>query len=426
MRRMISRWARTTFSALGDPHYRVLWIGTSLSFLAFAMSNVVQSVVAYDLTGKNGDVGKVALGMGIATIVTAPFGGVIADRVSKRGLLLVGQTTIAADFTLVGVLIITDHITIPLLVASTFVMGLVFSFIAPARQAWIGELLQGPRLPNGIALQQVAMTSTRIVGPFLAGALVALPFIASGGTYVFMGALLAIVVATLAQLPPSRPRQTAEGHSALADFREGLEHVAARPSLTLLAVSFIGIVIAGYSYQVVLPGYLSGELGRSSKDVAWLLGVAGFAGLIVTVGVAGMAGSRHAWRLMSLGGVVLGVALIGLALAGNFVIALFVMLFVGAGSSSYQLLNSALLVQESDPAYYGRVMSLTMLAWGFNGLAGLPFGLLADATGERPALFVMGVAVLSITAASTAARRVIGPTPVTRPALGADRARTHP
>ena len=167
---MIGTWARTTFSALGHRHYRLLWAGTTIAFLAFAMSNVVQGVVAYDITHKNGSVGNVALGMGLATILTAPFGGVIADRVSKRRLLLFGQVIIGANFVVVGVLIIADQITIPILVASTFVMGFVFSFIAPARQAWIGELLDGPQLANGIALQQVAMTSTRIFGPFLAGA----------------------------------------------------------------------------------------------------------------------------------------------------------------------------------------------------------------------------------------------------------------
>ncbi|MFN0147747.1 MAG: MFS transporter [Dehalococcoidia bacterium] len=404
---MIGTWARTTFSALADSHYRTLWAGTTLSFLAFAMSSVVQGVVAYDITHKNGSVGNVALGMGLATILTAPFGGVIADRVSKRKLLLIGQLLIAANFTAVGLLITTGHITISMLVASTFMLGLVFSFIAPARQAWIGELLKGPRLANGIALQQVAMTSTRIFGPFLAGLLVAIGFVGAGGTYIAMGAIIGVVVITLAQLPASPGRERAGRPSAMADFKGGLQHLAERPRLALLAASFIGVVIAGYSYQVILPGLLSEELGRSSNDIAWLLGIAGFSGLVATIAVAGLADSKYAWRLQLAGGVMLGIALVVLGASSSYAQALIVMLFVGGGSSVFQMLNSALVLQESDPAYYGRVMSLTMLAWGFNGIAGWPFGLLADGIGEKPTLVVMGLLVLGVVAATGVARAIL-------------------
>jgi MFS family permease len=413
---MVHGWLRDTFASLSDPRYRVLWAGTSLSFLAFSMSMIVQSVVAFDLTQKNGSVGVVAMGMGVSTIIAAPFGGVIADRVSKRVLLLAGQTLIAANFGFVGLLIITDQITIPILFTSTLIQGLVFSFIAPARQAWLGELLDGRLRANGIALQQVAMTATRIIGPFIAGALIALSFIGSGGAYLFMGAVMVLVVATLAQLPASPPKKAA-GSTALGAFRDGMRHVAARPRLALLTTMFVGVVIGGFSYQVLLAGYLEHELGHDRKDMAWMLGVAGAAGLLATIVIAGKANSPRAWQMMAGSAVVLGLSLMALAVVGGFGGALIVMLAVGAGSSVFQMINSALVLQESDPAYYGRVMSLTMLAWGFNSLAGMPFGALADAIGERETLFVMGVLVLGVCLAASGAhaaiaRRVPAATPV--------------
>ena len=169
---MVSGWFSTTFASLQYPHYRTLWIGTSLAFLAFMMSSIVQSIVAFDLTGKNGAVGMVALGQGLATIVISPFGGVIADRVSKRKLVLIGQTIIGLNFLVVGILVVTDAITILTLASSTFVMGAVFSFIGPARQAWIGELVSGDEMGNAIAMQQVGMTLTRVIGPLLTAPLV--------------------------------------------------------------------------------------------------------------------------------------------------------------------------------------------------------------------------------------------------------------
>lgn len=397
---MMRRWSTTTFKSLEDPGYRILWAGSTLAFLAFMMSSVVQSVVAFDLTGKNGAVGFVALGMGVATILVSPFGGVIADRVSKRRLLLIGQSTIGVNFISVGLLIVTDHITIPALVVSTFVMGAVFAFIAPARQAWIGELLPREALPNGIALQQVAMTGTRIAGPFLAGALIAISVIGTGGTYLFMGALFALVVLTLAQLPGTKNRGGTSKPSVIGDLMLGVRHVTERPRLVLLTLSFMGMIAAGYSYQVILPGFLKNDLGRDQKDIGWMLGVSAIAGLVVTIGVASLAGSKHAWKLMLGSGAVLGVSLVLLAASPSFTLALGAMLLVGGGSSGFQLLNNALVMQESDPAFYGRVMSITMLAWGMNGLAGFPFGLLADAVGERETLLIMGLLVLGVSVAT--------------------------
>ncbi|MBA4180611.1 MAG: hypothetical protein C0506_08500 [Anaerolinea sp.] len=394
---MISSWVEATFKALQHRDYRMLWIGTTVAFLAFMMSSVVQSLVAFDLTGKNGAVGLVAVGMGVSTILVSPFGGVIADRMSKRRLLLVGQSLIGINFATVGLLIVTDHITIGALVASTFVMGTVFSFIGPARQAWIGDLLPGDDLANGIALQQVSMSGTRIIGPFLASGLAGLAIVGTGGTYLFMGGLFAFVVFTLALLPRTQPRPHRQGVSLMGDMKLGVAHMVERPRLLLLSLSFIGMVMAGYSYFVVLPGLLENELNRDSGDIGWLLGISAVSGLAVTVGLAGMASSRHAWKLMLGGGMVLGVSLALLSLAETFSQALGAMLLVGAGSSAFQMLNNALVMQESDQAYYGRVMSITMLAWGFNGLAGYPFGRLADASGERATLLLMGTLVVSAT-----------------------------
>jgi MFS family permease len=396
------RWRSATFEALSHPHYRILWAGTTLAFLAFMMSWVAQSVVAFDISGKNGSVGVVSLGMGVSQLLIGPFGGAVADRISKRGMLLLGQALAGLNFIVVGVLILTGVITIPLLVASTFMLGVVFAFIAPARQAWVGELLPARVVPNGIALTQVAMTGTRIIGPLLAGGLVAWSLVGPGGTYLFMGGLFALVVATLWKLPPSeaRPKQSG-GPGVFRDLYLGFQHVAERPRLALLAVSFILVVITGYSYQVVLPGFLENELGRDAGDLGIMMAVSAVTGLIATIGLAGAANSRLAWPLMIGGAVMLGASLLVLGMAPNFAVVLVAMLLTGAGTGAFQMLNNALVMQESAPQFYGRVFSLTMMAWGFNGLSGLPFGLLADGIGERETTLIMGAGVLVVCALTT-------------------------
>lgn len=399
---MVGAWLARTFKALEYRDYRVLWIGTSLAFLAFMMSSVVQAVVAFDLTGRNGAVGFVSLGMGVATVVVAPFGGVVADRFPKKRLLLAGQTVIGLTFGAVGLLIVFDLITIPLLALSTLVMGAMFSFIGPARQAWVGELVPERDLANGIALQQVGMTMTRVIGPFIAAGLIGLPFVGTGGTYLFMAGLFVFVIGSLAMLPSSRAVARG-GRSFREDMALGIRHIRERARLMLAVVTFIGVIMAGFSYFVVLPGFLENELGRSSKDMALLMAAGAASGFVVSLGVAGLAGSRHAWVLMVAGGVVLGGSLVGLAAAPGFGVAVLAMLAVGAGTGAFQVLNTAIVMREADPAYHGRVMSLVMLAWGVNGLVAYPFGALADRIGERETLAVMAAGVLTIVGVAWAA-----------------------
>ncbi|MGE0599055.1 MAG: MFS transporter [Dehalococcoidia bacterium] len=397
---MFSRWFDSTFESLRDQQYRMLWIGSTIAFLAFMMSMIVQSIVAFDLTGKNGAVGVVALGMGIATIGIAPFGGVIADRVSKRKLVLIGQSIIGVDFLIVGLMILTDTITIPLLAVSTFVMGAVFSFIGPARQAWIGEIVKGPEIGNAIAMQQMGMTLTRVLGPLAVAALVAVSFIGTGGTYLTMAGMFAFVIFTLNLLKPTKSRPAEDGKSILNDFKLGFTHIVSRPRLLLLVVSFMGVIMFGFSYQVVLPGLLENELGHDAKDMGLLFFAGALSGLVVTLLIASKASGPHAWKMMIAGGLVLGISLALTSVVGSFWHAMVTMFVAGSGASVFQLLNNSLIMQNSERDYYGRVMSLTMMAWGLQGLIGFPFGLFADAVGERETLFLMGALVLATTVAT--------------------------
>lgn len=392
---MFSSWANSTFGALSNRDYRVLFIGTTISMLGFMMMMVVQSVVAFDLTGKNGAVGLVSLGMGLAMAFVSPFGGAIADRVSKKMISLIGQAVITVVFAVIAVLIMTDLITIWALALSTLVIGLAFAFIGPARQAWIGEVLQGPMMSNGVALQQVTMNATRIVGPFMAGALVAVAFIGTGGAYLIMAILAGAVVLSFLWMPTAPPRRHRD-ESVFADLKLGLQHVWERPRLRLLVATFAGVVLAGYAYQVILPGYLQNALGRDSKDLGIVYGVSAVGGLILSISLVSKAGTRHArWYMFIFGGI-LGLGLMLTAIAPNYLSALGAMVIVGAASSGFQLLNNAIMMQETDPQYFGRVMSLTMLAFGFNGIAAWPYGALADAVGERATLFAMGGASIVV------------------------------
>ena len=378
---MLSRWAQSTFLALENRNFRLLFFGTLFAQLSFSMKNVVQGIVAFDLTGKNGSVGLVALGTGVTMVVLGPFGGALGDRLSKRMLLLVSQSVIGVIFAVVGVLIVTDHITIWLLVGSTLFLGSAFAIMGPTRQAWIGELLDGPRLANGVALQQIAMNGTRVVGPFLVGAMVAISFIDAGGAYLFMAGTFAVVVGMLWLMPNSVARPPS-GRSVVGDLLQGGRYIWSTPELRLLAFMFVGTVITAFSYQTLLPGFLKYELGRSSQDLGFFYGAAAVGGLVITLFLAGNT-ARGTRTLMFIMGTLLGLSLLAFAAAPNVAVALCAMAAVGAFSSAFQLLNNVNLMRVCAPEFYGRVMSVTMMSFGMSSIASFPVGVIADHLGER-------------------------------------------
>jgi MFS family permease len=403
---MLARWYATTFEALQFRDYRVLWWGSTLATLAFMMTRTVQSVVAFDLAGNSTAVGIVALGSGLAMIFIGPLGGVLADRLSKRLVLLFGQSLVGLCFTTIGVLILTDQITIWMLVVLSFVMGLSFSFIGPTRQAYVGELVDRDLLPNAVALSQLSQGFARVVSPMLAGGLIALSISGTGGTYLVMSAILFAVVATISLLPASKP--VPSGKSITGDFTAGLRHVRARPRLLVLILSFVLIVIIGMPYVTVLPAMLENELGRSSESIGFLFTIEAVGGLITGLLVAGSVRGAGAARLMFALGVLFGVALIALALVPTFSMALVAIFFMGVGLTGFQLTNNALLMMEADQEYFGRVMSLVMIAWGGQGLTALPIGMLADRIGERPVLAIEGGTIIVIVLVAAFAFSVVG------------------
>ena len=390
-----------TFASLSVPVYRTLWIGTVLAFLSFMMSFTAQAVVAFDLSGTNRAVGLVALGQGAAMLMLAPIGGVLADRLSKRFLLLLGQATVGGAFLAIAVLILTDSISILLLASMTFVMGTAFSLLGPARQAYVGEMVPSHLLPNAVALSQLANAGTRVIGPFIAGVLIGVGAIGAGGTYLLMAALYIPVLLTLFQLPPST--RTNRTRSVRQDLLAGIEHVRARPRLRLAMLAFIATLMVTFPMQVVLPGLLENHLDHPARSIGVLMGVSAASGFSVGLLLAAIAGGRWGYPIMLGLMALMAIALGLLAIAPSFGVALLVMVPMGIGQSGFMLVNNTLIMGESEPAYYGRMQSLFMLAFASQALASFPFGLIADAIGERETLGIMGALAIAITAVTALA-----------------------
>lgn len=402
---------QTPLSVLGNAQYRLLFIGTTLSMLAFGMMQVAQGVVAFNLTGKNSAVGFVFLGQGVSMLILSPIGGALSDRISKKRLLTSAQFLIGAMFGVIALLIATGWITIGLLAGSTLVLGCMYSIMGPTRQAWTGDLLEGPDLARGVALQQLMMNATRIVGPLLAGALIAARSIGTAGTYAAMAALFAAVVVVLALMAPTPPRPRATATSVRTDLAEGFVYLWRTPDLRLLALVFVAVVLSGFSYQTIMPGYIENTLDRPASHLGLLFGATAGGGIVVTLALAARR-VRNATAVMLGFGGALAASLALLAVAPSFQVALVVGVLLGASSSGFQMLNNVNLMERTAPLYFGRVMAVTMMAFGVNSIVAYPIGAIADVIGERATLAgLAGVCLAAVLAGVVALRALPRRTP---------------
>jgi MFS family permease len=389
-------WLRETFAALAIRHFRVLTLGTVLAFLAFFMSTVVQSVVAFQLTGSNTAVGFVVFAQGLAMFVLGPLGGALADRLPKRRVIAMCQLTTTAVFFSLAALIASDEIHVAFLAAGSLVMGATFAFLGPTRQAFVVELVPDHQRGNAVALSGVANAASRAVGPALGGVLLSWTVTGATGAYLVMGALYFLAVLTILRLPHSPPRSNAGETYVLEDIVIGLRYVWSQPRLRILVLMFMLVITLGFPHVTLLPGLVENQLGRSAESISLLFSLSALAALVTSLLVTRKADQPVAVTIFGLAGFGFGLSLFVLAAAPNFEIAVVGMLLLGATSGAFQGLGTAIVMRAAEPAFAGRVMSLTMMAFGGFGLVGLPVGFLGDTIGERATLAGMGVVVCGV------------------------------
>lgn len=389
----------TTFAALREPTYRILWLGGLVSFLAVQMEFVSRGWLAYRLTGSNGGLGAVLLGFGIPMLLLTPWGGVVADRLPKRAVLIGCQLALGVSSGGIALAVALDVIEYWMLIAGAVLQGAGFSFLGPARMAFTGTLVGQDRLANAIVLQQMSMNGTRVFGPSIAGALIGVAFVGIGGVYFLTTALMLVAVTFTLRLPPGLPDADRPVRSPFQELGDGVSYVWSRPLLRLLVLTSFVVVLSAFPYVVFLPTIADEVFDVGSAGFGAMSGMSAVGALAATILIANRADGPGAWRVQGLAGAAFAVGVALLGVTPSFVVALVVLVIVGAASAGFQSVNNALVLSNSDRAYHGRVQSLMMLSFSGFGIAALPIGLLADAIGITTTLAGMGAVALAAIAA---------------------------
>ncbi len=390
----MSRFERS-FASLQNLDYRKLWWAGTFSFMSVQMQFLLRGVLAWDLTERESALGLVYLCFGIALLISTPLGGVAADRLPKRRVLLVSQGAILAAAFGMGVVVLTDTVQFWMLLVAALTQGIAFGFYGPTRVAFTSEIVGRDQLGNAITLSMLSMNGTRVIAPALAGALAGIVFIGIGGAYIVSATMSLLSFVLLLRCPSgSAPRSTSKA-KPLAEIVDGVRYVAARPHLRRLVLSSFVIIMFGFNYVAFIPALVKGEFGLGDGWVGIIMSASSIGAVAVAVPLASRADGAGVWRLMVGSGIVFGAAVMALGLSPLFALGVLIVVFIGAGTTGYQSLSNTIALNMTEDTHQGRVQSLMMLSFAGFGIAAAPLGLLAEAVGLRSAIVVMGAITLA-------------------------------
>jgi MFS family permease len=376
-----------------SPHYRTYWFGNQASLLVTQMQMVAMGYLAYTLTNSAAILGLVSLATGLPQLLFSPFGGVIADRYPKRNLLLGVQAVLCANAVVVGVLISLGLITWWHLMIASFVQGTCWSVNMPARQSWIPALVDEPELPNAIALNNAGMNAARIVGPAVAGGLIAVPWFGTNGIFYTSIPAVAWVYYSLLQIPIRGEPSGKARDSFWTEFSTGLRYIWGHATLGPLFTLAVVTLLLGMSYQMLLPAYALGVFKVGSEGQGVMATMVGIGALCGSLSMAYFSRSRRKGRIQAVAGTVLGIGLLGFGVVSGLKLygaALAILFVVGMATDFYSTINNTLILLNTDRELFGRVMSVYMMTWSLAPLAAAPFGTAMDHIGGAATMILIG------------------------------------
>ncbi|MEF3121019.1 MFS transporter [Kocuria flava] len=370
-------------------NYRTWFLGALVSNIGTWMQRTAQSWLVFDgLTDHDASaIGVVTALQFLPQLLLAPWAGVLADRLDRRRLLLCTQTAMAALAAALGALVLSGAVTLELVYVFALALGVATTVDAPVRQTFVSELVDDEHLSNAVALNSTSFNSARLIGPAVAGVLVA----AVGTGWVFLlntvtfGAMLAAILVIRGEELRPMPR-SGRGRGQI---REGLAYVAGRPDIVAVLVAVFLLGTFGMNFAVFLAAMAGPEFGRGSEVFGALNSVLALG----TVAGALLSARRRRARLRYVfgGSAAFGLACLGAATAPT--LPLFALWLVPCGLASLTIMTTANAYVQSttSPVMRGRVMSLYMAIFMGGTPLGAPLvGWLTDALGPR---WGMGAAV---------------------------------
>jgi predicted MFS family arabinose efflux permease len=387
-----------TFSALQYPNYRLWFTGQLVSLVGTWMQSTAQSYLVYELTKSPAYLGYVGFAAGLPTWLFTLYGGVIADRVSRRTMMLFTQTTMMILAFMLAGLVFTGVIQPWMIIVLAFLLGIANAFDAPARISFVAELVERKDLTNAIALNSTMFNSATVVGPAIAG----MAYATLGPTWCFaingLSFVAVIVALLLMHLQPIKVVQ--HRASAMSDIKEGFRFASNNRVIRILIIGQGALSMFGLSLMTLLPAWSTDVLNGDAKTYGLLLSGRGVGALIGALMIAAMGRYNNRGKLWTTGNLLMPVVMIGFALARWIPLSMAMIIITGWAFMVQVNTANAMVQMQVEDQLRGRVMSIyTLVFFGGMPIGALLAGSLANRVGE-PITLMINATVLLLFAAT--------------------------
>ncbi|MCM0760823.1 MFS transporter [Sporomusa sphaeroides DSM 2875] len=381
--------------ALYNRNYRIFFAGQGLSIIGTWMQNIALSWLIYCLTDSAFMLGLVAFIGQIPNFVLAPFAGVWIDRLGKRGVLIGTQAFSLLQASLLTWLTLTNRIEIDHILALSLLLGCINAVDVPARNAISVEMMDNQEeRQNAIALNSVTYNLARLVGPAMGGILI--PLVGEGYCFLLNAASYFVSIISLVALRLKANTAMQQHNNMLLQFKEGYAYTFKQLPLRNILLLLGIISVTAMPYTVLLPVFVTQNLGGNAGTLGFLLAVAGCGSFLAALFIASRSEFQGLEKLLVVAAVIIGISLISFILPGNLWLSAILMFLLGIGFLIQVVGSNTLLQCMVDDSMRGRVMSFyTMIVMGVGPIGSLLAGSLASQIGVVYTLVLGGVCSLA-------------------------------
>lgn len=393
----VSGW-RFLLRALAHRNYRLFFAGQSVSLVGTWLTRMAMSWLVYRLSGSALLLGVVGFCGQIPALLLSPFAGVLVDRWNRHRVLVVTQVLAMGQSLALAALALSGVIAVWHVVALSVLQGFINAFDIPARQSLVVELVEDRAdLPNAIALNSTMFNAARLIGPSVAGALIA--WVGEGGCFLVDGVSYLAVIGSLLMMRIERSPRAEPPKHLLTELREGYTYAFHFPPIRALLLLLAMVSLMGLPFAVLMPVMASKVLGGGPNTLGFLLAASGLGALVGSGYLASRRTVQGFGRVIALTAALFGVGLVAFALSRHVVLSLLALVVVGYGMMVSLAASNTLLQTIVEERMRGRLMSFYAMA--FLGTA--PFGsLLAGTLAARigaPMTIALGGGVSVVAAA---------------------------
>lgn len=387
-----------TFRSLRNPVFRLYFSGIMGQRAAMNMQTIARSYLVYEITGSAAILGVLALCNALPILIFSVFGGVLADRIHKKFVLLVGLAGSALISLAVAILLSIRYLSIDnehswwVLAVSAVFQGCIMGLMVPSRQAIIPEIVEEEDIMNAVSLDSTGMNVFRLASPAIAGFLV--DFLGYDSVYYVMTGLYLVGTVCIAFMPLTG-KLMSSASNVLHEIKEGFSYIRRDSTILWLLVFTLFVVILSMPYMTLLPVFAEDVLDVGAGGMGILVSVSGVGAMISSLVLASLPNKKRGVMLL-ISGLILGIALTGFAFSEIWALSLVIIVFVGMGQAGRMALGNTLVQYYVEPEYRGRVMSIYVMNFGLTSFGGAAAGLLTESFGPKVGLGGFSIALIVV------------------------------